>query len=684
MKTNGSMVLGLGLAMLVVGRVHAAGLAGDAEAASHGDEAANLQVVEETKVDGADFTFRQYNLAVLSHYSYLLASRGEAILVDPARDIDRYLKDAKELGVTLKYVYLTHSHADFVAGHMEMLNAVPGLTIVINEDTRAGYKHTPAGEGFELRVGDIRGVVVKTPGHTPDGTCLYIHAPAASSGPRLVLTGDTLFIGSVGRPDLLGENMTAASLAAKAFESWVNKLSTLADDVKIFPAHGAGSLCGAHLSDKPVSTIGEQKKENPYVQHKDRNSFVMAMIEGLPEAPQYFGHNAAMNHDGPPLVNWTLKMPAPLAPQKVGELAEQGAWLVDVRDARPHAAFHPAKSMNIGIRGRFETWTGIMIPWGAPFVLIGSDKEVEEATRRLHRIGYDSPAGYLEGGLDAWVKAGLPVGSIVMVKPTELHKQMQEGSAPIIVDVRLPTEWMGLRIGEVMNIPINKLDPQAKKISRDMPVLTVCNSAYRSSMGAGVLQKMGFTDVRNMEGGSEAWIEAGLPTLGASKAGPAAPSASVYVDLPEPLVPEQLARKLMDLPGSFDIVDVRPPAGFAEYSIPGSVNVGVESLLNSPATLVDKRPLVIVCRDGFVSAAAGGVLARKTDRPIQVLVGGVAAYYDAVVRPQGIVTEKMTGASGTALPAPAPVVQPAAPASAPAAPAAPAPEAPKKKKSAGC
>ncbi len=670
----------------------AGGLPGDAEAATHGDEAATLQVVKETVESQPDFVFRQYNLAVLSHYSYLIGSGGEAIVVDPARDISRYLKDAAELKLKIKYVYLTHSHADFVAGHMELRKAT-GAEVVMNEDAGALFPHRRVREGDEIRVGSVRGIVMATPGHTPDGTCLCVFRPADAPAPAFVCTGDTLFIGSVGRPDLMGEGMSAATLARQAFRSWTDKLAKLPDATRIFPAHGAGSLCGAHLSDKPVSTIGEQRRENPYLQHAGVNSFVMAMIDGLPAAPQYFAHNAKMNHDGPPLVDWSESLPRPLKPTVVSELPDMGAWIIDLRDSVAFAAGHPKDAINIGIRGRFETWTGMMIPWGEPIVLAGSDDEVKEARFRLHRIGYDRLAGYLEGGVDAWKKEKLRMPTLTLLQPADLYARMRAGTAPVIVDVRLPTEWMGLRIGDVLNIPVNRLFIDGRRLDSSMPVLTVCNSAYRSSMGASVLQKMGFTNLFNLAGGSEAWIAAGLPTLSAPAAGgPAAPAGAAAsgsrVNLPEGVGAPDLAQRLMDLPGTVEIVDIRPAWQFAEFSIPGSANVSVEQLLLSPVSPApaDARPLVIVSRDGYVAAAAGGVLSQRSGRSIRYLVGGAQQYYDQVMRPAGIMSEK------SPLPAVSPppaAPKPGAPAAAPPPAAPPSPPAASPpvaapKKSAGC
>lgn len=657
------MSYGLMAGMLLAVCASRAQVQGDAEAAAHGDEAAMLELVTETEEKSADFVFRQYNLSVLSHYSYLIGSGGEAMIIDPARDISRYLKDAAKLGLKITRVYLTHSHADFVAGHMELAKAC-GAVIIANAATQAGYPHKPVTDGDAITFGTVRAVVMTTPGHTPDGTCLGVYHPASAANPSFVLTGDTLFIGSVGRPDLMGEGVSAAELATMGYNSWTEKLSKLPDATKIFPAHGAGSLCGAHLSDAPVSTIGEQRIANPYLQHKDLHSYVMAVIDGLPDAPQYFKHNAQMNHDGPPLVDWENTLPQALEPAAVDSLAKAGTWLVDVRNAELFSASYPAGAINIGIRGRFETWTGTMIPWGAPFVLIGSEGEVAESAFRLKRIGYDAPAGFLRGGSDAWQQAGFPVSQIKLVSPAALYQQMQDGTAPVIVDVRLPSEWMGLRIGEVLNIPLNTLFSEAKRLAKEMPVLTVCNSAYRSSMGAAVLQKLGFKNVFNMEGGSQAWIDAGLPTLSAANVatGVSAPVTRA-IRLPERISAAELKRLMMDLPGTFEIVDIRPGTQFADFSLPGSTHADIADVISSPAYLVGAVPLILVDRDGSLAMAVGGILSQKSPRQIKVLYGGLEGYWRESVAP-----------ISPSMPATAPTVKPAAP----------VPPATPKKKSAGC
>jgi glyoxylase-like metal-dependent hydrolase (beta-lactamase superfamily II)/rhodanese-related sulfurtransferase len=664
--------------------------AGDAEAAKHGTEASQLAIV--TRDISPGFTFIQFDLSVLSHYSYLLGSDGEAMVIDPARDVDVYLKTAAELGLKITRVYLTHSHADFVAGHTELAKAT-GAAILVNQRSEVAYAHTGLADNATFSFGSIRAVVRHTPGHTPDGTCLFIYSPADSATPQLALTGDTLFIGSVGRPDLMGGSHSAAELAGMIYRTWNDILSRVPDTTKIYPAHGAGSLCGAHLSDANVSTFGEQKVSNPYLQYKDLTTFVMAVLDGLPPAPQYFAHNAAMNIAGPPLVNWTRKTPDSLDPAEVAKKAAKGVWLIDLRDPGAFAAGHVPGSVNIPVRGRFETWTGIMIPWGEPFLLVGSDDEVAEATFRLHRVGYDEPVGYLKGNVAAWQQAGKEVGTVKLVKPQDLSAQIRSGTAPVLVDVRLPREWAQNRIAEtLLNMPLNELPKQRGQLDPGMPVATVCNSAYRSSLGASMLLRAGFREVWNLEGGTEAWMEAGMPTYGSGASHPVTPPSAGPVDLPERIGPQELARQLTDLPGSFEVVDIRPTWQYAEYHVPGAVNASPSDVMVNPAYLTGKIPLVIVCRDGTISAAVGGAIAGKTERSIRFLVGGVTAYYDEVMRPIGIQADNRpqtpsilpnpAGASIRACPPPPPPGPAPKPAEAPATP--PPPKKQAKKPSAGC
>lgn len=658
-----------------------AGTVKDAESASHAADSAAYQVVDTYTYPG--FSIVQFTLPVLSHYSYILVSGNEALVVDPGRDIFAYLEYAREKALTIRGVFLTHSHADFVAGHTEMA-AELGCPVYISAESGAGYAHTGLSDGTDIPVGQAVVKAMATPGHTLDSMCGCVYSPGRTDVPAAMFTGDMLFVGSVGRPDLMGGTISAAALAGVGFDSWTQKLSVLDDGVVIFPAHGAGSLCGAHLSDEPSSTIGAERIRNPYLQHKVRSEYIAAVLDGLPEAPQYFKHNAAMNREGPPRVDWTAPLP-PETPPGAALTDPRRAYVVDLRDAAAYAEGHIPSAVNIGLRGRLETWVGIMTPWDAGLVLCGRRDELQEATRRLHRVGY-------KGGvitLESWREAGLPLASYAMVEPRDLYDQMRNGTAPVIVDVRLPNEWMALRIGAVLNIPLNHLAEEAPaKLDPAAPLVAVCNSAYRSSMAVGVLERVGFTKASSMNGGSEAWIQAGLPvfqaekpSVGAPAPAPAPAAARRVIALPDRISAQDLARLIKDLPGTFDLVDIRPADQFQDYAIPGARNVDLADLVANPAYLTGAGPLIIVDRDGSVAMAVGGILAQKTQRVIKVLLGGLEAYWRATEVDGAIAETPMPG--GGAPPAAPPAAGPA-PMSAPPPSAAPAAPAAPKTKSAGC
>ena len=641
----------------------------DAESSTHGFEAAQYQEVDTYKHPG--FEVVQYDLATLSHFSYVLVSNGEALVVDPGRDIDTYLKAAQDHGAKITAVWLTHSHADFVAGQIELAKAL-NVPIYISRHANAGYKHVPLKDGDTLKVGDAVVAFLETPGHTPDSMCGLVANAAEPQKPISMFTGDTLFVGSVGRPDLLGEGMSASSLASMMFDTWTKKLTKLPDDVVIMPAHGAGSLCGAHLSDEPVSTIGEQRVTNSYLQYKSRGEFVAAVLDGLPEAPQYFAHNAAMNRQGPELVDWNPESIPEVAPSL--ELSNQQQYfVVDVRDATAYAAGHVPNSVNIGLRGRFETWTGIMVPWEFNLVVVGGEQDLAEAIHRLHRVGYKAQVMKY----DTWQKAGLPIVKTESVSPQTLYAAMKREDSPLVVDVRLPKEWEELRIGTVVNMPLNHLRSESVKLDRGSPVVAVCNSAYRSSLAIGILEREGFRNVRSLTGGGEAWIEAGLPVIesAASCSLPIAAGDSLSVRLADRISSAELKRTLMDLPGSYQVVDVRPAAHFADYSLPGSQNAAIADLLSNPAYLEGTAPLVVVDRDGSLAMMVAGILSQKTERRVIALHGGLQAYW-AESDLGSLITPGMLPASPVitaARPQPAAAVKPSA---------TPAPK--KKRRSAGC
>jgi rhodanese-related sulfurtransferase len=442
------------------------------------------------------------------------------------------------------------------------------------------------------------------------------------------------------------------------------------------------------LSDEPTSTLGAQKLANPYVKHKTRGEYIAAVLEGLPDAPQYFKHNAALNQKGPELVNWQA---APVERKPDQALTNPSQfYVVDLRNAKEYAAAHIPNSVNIAVRGRLETWVGIMVPWGSNLVLCGDPKDLKEAVYRLHRVGYRAETITPE----AWKKAGLPLAKNDLISPRELYAQMQTPDSPVVVDVRLPTEWMGLRIGTVVNLPLNHLAELATgKLDPKQRVVTVCNSAFRSSLAAGILERLNFTKVASLDGGSEAWIAAGLPTFGpeARPAAAAAPAASPApapapvpkrdLKLPERLSPAALKRLMLDLPNTFELVDIRPPEAFADYHLPGSRNADIGEVMKDPAYLAGAVPLILVDRDGSLAMAVGGILSQKTPRPIKVLHGGLDAYWTELEIKGAVRETPITGAGPTGVQPPPAAAPPSGPPAAPAPGPAPAPP---KKKSAGC
>ncbi|MGO9121084.1 MAG: MBL fold metallo-hydrolase [Desulfomonilaceae bacterium] len=481
----------------------------DSESTTDGADSSTYKIVGTYSFPG--FKVIQFTLPVLSIYTYLLISDGDALLVDPVRDISFYLETAKKESAKITGVYLTHSHADFIAGHTEVKKA-QNVPIYQSHKSGAKYPIEAVDEKSSVQIGSATLKFMNTPGHTPDGQCCVVFSKEDSDTPKLLFTGDVLFVGSVGRPDLMEGTVSGAWLASAMYDSWTNKLSKLPDSVTIFPAHGAGSLCGAHLSDEPKSTIGKEKSSNSYLKARGKGEFVAVVLQGLPEAPQYFQHNAKINREGPPAIDWEAPMPEEI--KATHELTKPDKYyLVDLRDARTYAEGHIPNSVNIATRGRLENWVGTMVPWGSKLVLVGDMDLLKEARHRLSRVGYKGVVITLE----SWKKAKLPVKTANPIAPRDLYALMKKGEAPLVVDVRQPAEWVTLRIGTVLNLPLTHLAELSSKLDPEQPVVLVCDSGYRSSMAAGILERRGFRRVRNLEGGSQAWIEAGFPVYEGEK-----------------------------------------------------------------------------------------------------------------------------------------------------------------------
>lgn len=643
--------------------------ASDAEAATHGDKAATPQVAfEQTH---GDFLIRQYELGCLSQLSYMIVSGGEAAIVDPQRDVDHYLRDAAAHGARITAVILTHTNADFVAGHTELAKR-EGAKVYISAKSDSVFPYVALHDGDGLAVGGAQLTFWETPGHTLDSMTVLVSVPGATTTPAYALTGDTLFIGGIGRPDLVGGEITPSVLASMSFDS-IQRLKTLPDATMVLPAHGAGSLCGAHLSDDTTSTIGAEQKTNPYLLLTARAPFVAKVVSGLPVAPQYFKFNVAMNRQGPPVVDWTAHTPPARRPAQVGAALKKGAWLLDLRDQADYATGHVKGSINVAVRGRLDTWTGIVVPFDEDLYLLGSLDEVKEATFRLRRVGYDRIAGFLDGGIAAWRAAKFEVRSSKLIDGAELERAIARGAEPMIVDVRTAHEFAEQRVGNYANIPVDQYHRLGTTLDKSKPVVLMCNSAYRSSMAVGLAEREGFTDIGSLEGGLHAWADAGRPVI-KGDGDASAPVQAVAAGpgplmlLPEVIEAHALATALMDAPRLYTVIDVRAPWQFAEYHVPGAANVEPGSVAAHIASLDAGSRIVIVDRDGSVAFAVAGAVMNQLGEAapsVRVLAGGTASYWnqvelgdDAPTAGSGVVPAVYeappTGGAPPAAPAPAP------------------------------
>ena len=455
--------------------------------------------------------FKQFYLGCLAHASYLIGSKGEAAVVDPQRDVEIYLAEAEARGLAIRWVLETHVHADFVSGHRELAGRT-GATIVFGRSAGAGFPHRAVADGEEIRLGDATLRILETPGHTPESISILVTDAATPHEPPKVLTGDTLFIGDVGRPDLAGSRgFTSAEMAGMLYDSLHGKLLVLPDEVGVFPAHGAGSLCGRNISKETSSTIGEQRRFNYALQPMTKDAFVRMMTADLPPAPAYFSRDAEINRMGAGPLS-ALPKPVPLSAVDFAARVRAGAVVLDVRQATSFGTGHVAGSLNIGLGGEFASWAGSLIPAGTPIVLVAEDaREVGEAVLRLARVGHESVVGFLSGGLLAWDQAGMPVSKIPQIAVDELRRRLAEEPRLTLVDVRRPGEYRAGHVPSAVSAPLDGLARLASLFDPLRPTAVICAGGYRSSAAASALASRGFSAIHNVVGGTAAWQAAGYP-----------------------------------------------------------------------------------------------------------------------------------------------------------------------------
>jgi hydroxyacylglutathione hydrolase len=452
---------------------------------------------------------KQYYLGCLAHASYLVGDEATstAIIVDPQRDIQQYLADAEKFGLSIRHVFLTHFHADFVAGHLELRDRC-GATIHLGSRAQAEYAFLAMKDGDSLDFPGLRLQVLETPGHTIESiSILVFDFQKDRAQPHAVLTGDTLFIGDVGRPDLRASlGWTASDLGSHLYDSLHNKLLTLPDETLVYPAHGAGSLCGKQLSSDTVSPLGMQRALNYALQPMSKEEFIRLVTADQPDAPPYFTYDAILNTRERATLDRNLEQVLrPVDLDEVLRMGDADAQILDVRDPAEYAKGHVAGSINIGLGGQYATWAGTLLDRAKPIVIIAEPGREQEAALRLGRIGFDHVKGYLERGMEAL--AGRPD----LVWPTEritasmMAEEFASVDPPFLLDVRNPREWNAKHIEGSVNIPLNHLQERIAEIPRDRRVAVHCAGGYRSSIAASILHQHGITRVIEMAGGLAAW-----------------------------------------------------------------------------------------------------------------------------------------------------------------------------------
>lgn len=459
----------------------------------------------------------QHYLGCLSQASYFIGDEetGTAAVVDPRRDVDEYLQEATGRGMTIRHILLTHFHADFASGHIE-LRRKTGATIYLGTGAEADYPFTTLGDRESLEFGKVRLQALWTPGHTPESTCFLVFDLASDPRrPRAVLTGDTLFIGDVGRPDLMASaGVSAEELAGRLYDSIRDKILTLPDETIVYPGHGAGSACGKNLGPETSSTIGRQRAMNYALQPMPREEFVKIITAGQPTAPAYFFHDARFNRmDHDVLQDTVARSMNPLSLDQVTKLQEKGAVVLDVRSPAKYAEGHLSGSLNVGLDGRFAGWAGTVVPPTAEIVIVADSGREKEAVVRLGRIGLDGVRGYLENGIAALEDRPDLRGSFRRYTPGELASELESGNPPGVLDVREPGERAAGHIAGSIHVPLPALLERLEEVPRNGELVVHCAGGYRSSLAVSILKRAGLRDVADLAGGMSGWEEAGHPAV---------------------------------------------------------------------------------------------------------------------------------------------------------------------------
>lgn len=444
---------------------------------------------------------KQLYTGCLSEAAYYIESEGEVAIIDPLRDTDEYLEMAKERKANIKYIFETHFHADFVSGHLDLAKKT-GAPIIFGPDAKTSFNAYESKNGEIFKLGKLTIEVIHTPGHTLESTCYLLRDE--NEKPSAIFTGDTLFVGDVGRPDLSSGNMTSEELASIMYDTIQNKILPLPNDVIVYPAHGAGSSCGKNMGPETFSTIGEQKQTNYALQPQTKEEFVKAVTEGLSTAPKYFAINAKINMQGyESLDDVKEKGLTPLTIEAFKQKMNDDVLVLDTRHANDFTKGFVPGSIFIGLEGRFAEWAGSLLPFDKPMILVTEAGKEEESVVRLSRVGFSSMLGYLKGGFEAWVAAGEAIDMIIDVEADELAMDIPHDERLLVVDVRRETEYANGHIKNAMNLPLNEMTDPAHiaRFDDEQNLYVHCAGGYRSVIAASILKKQGIHNLRNVLGG---------------------------------------------------------------------------------------------------------------------------------------------------------------------------------------
>ena len=465
--------------------------------------------------------FERFEDSGLSQFSYAVGcpAAGSVAIVDPRRDVDVYEKFAADQGLAITHVLETHIHADFASGAHELAERTGAQLHLSAYDAGQKYDvafpHEEMRDGEAIEIGSVRVEALHTPGHTPEHLSFLVYDTRRSTDvPELLLSGDFLFVGSLGRPDLLGED-AKRGLARRLFASVREKLADLPDGLEVHPGHGAGSMCGAGMSARPISTLGFERIANPYLDPGlDEDAFVEKILGSAPPFPPYYRRMKSLNSAGPRVLG-ELPGQNPIPVVEFHALAEAGHVVVDLRDHLAFGGGHIPDALGIGADGSLSTWAAWMVPYEKPILLVAENPfVVDPAVRALVRVGLDDVRGWLEGGMNSWRQRGLPIVTLPQMSVRELARQLQNGDGIDVLDVRADGEWDGGHIEGAIHVHGGLVEERIDELPRNgRPLAVICGSGYRSTAVASVLQRAGFEDVRNVPGGMRAWRNAGLPVV---------------------------------------------------------------------------------------------------------------------------------------------------------------------------